>query len=217
MAEQTMTDLFNWRDKYTDMKNSQNHESTDKRVIKTIRNLKNTMLKMMDKKPFEKIGVTELCREACISRITFYTYYQDKYALLQDIYRDMQQEMEEEFLLLQKENNPSEIPEKSYRNFAVAVVHMYGSNSQFFRHLNPLESPEVMKTVYGFAEKHISEFCVKYRDKAGSRYSPGQIAAFLITGFWGFAIYGQEHQVSPEKREKDAVQLFSEIMKCAEL
>ena len=47
----------------------------DKRILKTKRNLKQTLLSMMDEKPFEKIGVTELCNRAETSRITFYTYY----------------------------------------------------------------------------------------------------------------------------------------------
>ena len=37
--------------------------------------------------PFEKITVTELCRAADVSRITFYTYYDDKYALADRLFK----------------------------------------------------------------------------------------------------------------------------------
>ena len=60
----------------------------DKRIIKTRRNIKSTMIRILQTKPFEKITVSELCREGQISRITFYTYYDDKYALIDEMVAD---------------------------------------------------------------------------------------------------------------------------------
>ncbi len=42
-------------------------------------------LKLLDKKAPERITVSDICREARISRPTFYFYYQDIYALLDEI------------------------------------------------------------------------------------------------------------------------------------
>lgn len=47
----------------------------DKRITKTKRNIKNTVIKLLSNTQFEKITVSELCRIGEISRITFYTYY----------------------------------------------------------------------------------------------------------------------------------------------
>ena len=44
---------------------------------------------MLQDMPFERISVTELCTRADTSRITFYTHYSDKYALVDDIFMDM--------------------------------------------------------------------------------------------------------------------------------
>ncbi len=41
-----------------------------------------TMKKIMEKKPIEKIRVTEICREAEIERPTFYYHFKDKYDLV---------------------------------------------------------------------------------------------------------------------------------------
>ena len=60
----------------------------DKRVIKTKRNLKRTMIEMICDMPFEKITVSELCRLGETSRITFYTHYDDKYDLAEEIFGD---------------------------------------------------------------------------------------------------------------------------------
>ena len=61
----------------------------DRRIIKTKKNLKATLIGMMSEIAFEQISITELCKRAEISRITFYSHYSDKYALVDDIFNDM--------------------------------------------------------------------------------------------------------------------------------
>lgn len=187
-------------------------ESTDKRIYKTKKNLKQTLLSMMDTKPFEKISVTELCREAATSRITFYTYYQDKYDLLDEIYSDMQSAMEEEFRQLQEAGNQENDLRRTYHNLGISVVHMYSRSTHFFHHMNPLDSPEIMRSIYDFAVKHFSEFRIQYGEKISSRYDPDQLSAFLILGFWGFATYGKQKKIPESQRQKDALQLFDDIL-----
>ena len=63
----------------------------DRRIVKTKRSLKSALISMLAKEDFEHISITELCRRAEISRITFYSHYNDKYALLDDIFSDMLQ------------------------------------------------------------------------------------------------------------------------------
>lgn len=187
-------------------------DSMDKRVLKTRRNLKMTLMDMMDTKPFEKIGVTELCDQANTSRITFYTHYDDKYDLLQDIYNDFHKEMEDEFCELQKGNNSANDIKQSYRNFALAVIHMYEKNKKFFSHLNPLESPEIMKSLYDFSLDHLAEFSSEYKVRLNNRYDPKQIAAFIVNGFWGFAASAYDQNLSSEKAQADALQLFDDLL-----
>ena len=50
----------------------------DRRIVKTKRNLKEALIAMLDKEDFEHISITELCRKAEVSRITFYSHYSDK-------------------------------------------------------------------------------------------------------------------------------------------
>ena len=50
----------------------------DKRIVKTKRSLKAAMTEMLGKEDFEHISITELCRKAEISRITFYSHYSEK-------------------------------------------------------------------------------------------------------------------------------------------
>ena len=79
----------------------------DKRILKTKRSLKKAMTEMLDREDFEHISITELCRRAEVSRITFYSHYSDKYALLDDIFNDLLAVGTEDYYRRQKENNPA--------------------------------------------------------------------------------------------------------------
>ncbi len=60
----------------------------NQRVAVTKRMVKEGLRRMLEKKPLEKITITELCQEAGINRTTFYRYYQ----LPRDILTEMQKE-----------------------------------------------------------------------------------------------------------------------------
>lgn len=49
-------------------------------------------MRLLDKKPLEKINITELCQEAGINRTTFYRYYE----LPKDVLTEMQNDFFEE-------------------------------------------------------------------------------------------------------------------------
>ena len=53
----------------------------DKRIEKTKRAIKNAFMELRSKKPLEKITVKELCELAYINKSTFYSHYDDIYAL----------------------------------------------------------------------------------------------------------------------------------------
>ena len=66
-----------------------NLKKTDARIIKTRRGLRESLVKIMENKPFDKISVSEICSEALVNRMTFYKHYNDKYDLLNDIILDI--------------------------------------------------------------------------------------------------------------------------------
>jgi AcrR family transcriptional regulator len=60
----------------------------DLRVVKTKRNIKSVMMELLQKKPVEKITVTELASQAMINKGTFYHHYSDIYDLYQELVSD---------------------------------------------------------------------------------------------------------------------------------
>lgn len=66
----------------------------NQRVAVTKRMVKEGLMRMLKKKPLEKVNITELCQEAGINRTTFYRYYK----LPRDVLTEMQSEFFEETL-----------------------------------------------------------------------------------------------------------------------
>ena len=53
----------------------------DLRIEKTKKSIRNAFIELRTNKPLEKITVKELCALACINKSTFYSHYEDIYAL----------------------------------------------------------------------------------------------------------------------------------------
>lgn len=56
--------------------------------------LANTLLNLLESKPFSKITVNELCEKSMIVRSTFYLHFQDKYELLSYCLDEISKELE---------------------------------------------------------------------------------------------------------------------------
>ena len=56
----------------------------DPRIYKTLQHIDKALLDNLQEASFHKVTIESLCRSAMINRSTFYKYYSDKYALLDD-------------------------------------------------------------------------------------------------------------------------------------
>lgn len=70
----------------------------DLRVRRTYKLLSESLIKLMSKKPFEKISVTDICNEAMVHRATFYLHFEDKYDLLKYCFEGLRSAFEKEEL-----------------------------------------------------------------------------------------------------------------------
>lgn len=60
----------------------------DKRIVKTRALLRSTLQELVAERSFETITVKQICEKAAVSRVTFYSHFPDKYALLNNVYSD---------------------------------------------------------------------------------------------------------------------------------
>lgn len=70
---------------------------TNQRVAVTKRMVQEGLLRMLEKKPLEKINITELCQEAGVNRTTFYRYYELPKDVLMEMERDFFEETFDHF------------------------------------------------------------------------------------------------------------------------
>jgi len=81
------------------------------------------MVSLLQKKPFEKITVGNICDEALINHSTFYRYFNDKYALLHAVFS---------YLLDDLLNNTS-----NAKTIVYQIADFMEKNSKFMHHISP--------------------------------------------------------------------------------
>src|SRR5699024_12747309 len=83
------------------------------------------IIALLQKKPFENITIQDISNEAMINRGTFYSYYKDKYELIESYQESMMTDIEQ---LLYKNNTGS-----SFKY--VDEQHLQYTNLQMFQYL----------------------------------------------------------------------------------
>lgn len=68
-------------------------EHHNQRIMLTKRLLKEALLELLQKKPIEKVSISELCAKADINRATFYRHYNLPQDIIEEIGRDMIQDI----------------------------------------------------------------------------------------------------------------------------
>ena len=166
--------------------------SVDRRVIKTKRNLKQTMREMQGEMPFEKITVKEVCERAMTSRITFYNYYNDKYALLEELFSDMNLELEHRFQELQKHNQADD-PAISYQNLLDCFIELHQKNENIFRENTRLDqNTSLLPPYFHFMVNNITMLIEKYFQQLKPNYPPEKLSVFIFLGMFGYIYLGKE-------------------------
>ncbi len=169
----------------------------DKRIIKTKRNLKETLIKLIKEKPFEKINVTNLCKLAQTSRITFYTYYEDKYALLEELFQDFTDETVAKYHALQAKNNPDKNTLKGYFNMLESIMSLYENNRDILKHTSQDKNPYLFSSFYHRVYRNVENYITKHESQLKSKYPASMTATMLCTGLLGVLneCYRSEHSI----------------------
>lgn len=80
----------------------------DLRVVKTRKNLFESLLYLLKEKTFEEIKVSDICEKALINRSTFYAHYNDKYELFADLIETLKVSLSSELATNTKISNSKE-------------------------------------------------------------------------------------------------------------
>lgn len=115
----------------------------DLRVIKTKKNIHESLLNLLKSKPLAQIKITELCKEANINRGTFYFHYQQIEEVFEELFGQIIQDLKDSY------NEPY----KHTENFVVEKIDP--STVRIFHHIKKYEafykivfSKEISSTYY---------------------------------------------------------------------
>ncbi|MBQ1408030.1 MAG: TetR family transcriptional regulator [Eubacterium sp.] len=191
---------------------------TDRRVIKTKSMLKQSLRELLLEKPFRQITVKELCDRANTSRITFYTYYDDKYDLLDDMVLDMESMLIEKYNQLKlASGEQSNTPTVVHNNIIDAMIYVLEENNDVFLpdtsgNLISLamnrDNLEIVFSYFQFFIHTIEKLERELERDYLPHYRMSQISAFLIAGICGFYY---EADVKQYPRERIKAELHSLI------
>lgn len=185
----------------------------DKRIVKTKRSLKAAMTEMLAREDFEHISITALCRKADVSRITFYSHYNDKYALLDDIFNDMLWQGTEDYYKRQKENNPSHRLAAGYVNMLDSILELYYERFDFFQHTNPEKNPYLASRFYSIVLETVEKHTLHVKKHLRLKYSPKKIAGFVCFGMLGFVNESHKEKTPLEEIKKEARELLTDLLR----
>ena len=169
----------------------------DRRILKTKRNLKATMIDLLGELPFEKITVAELCRRGETSRITFYAHYSDKYELADELFSDYIREAWEDYHHLQRENNPENLGMQGYENLLECIPRLIFRNFSFFSHVSPGENPYLFSVFFRHVQEQVAEYMQRHT-ALQCRYPVETVAALLCNGLLGVIDVLLAQKATPE-------------------
>ncbi|MBT2738259.1 TetR/AcrR family transcriptional regulator [Bacillus sp. ISL-7] len=108
-------------------------KSTDRRIVRTKRLIRDALTELMEEKGFEGITVRDLTKKADINRGTFYLHYRDKYDLLEQSEAQILNEIEK----MTQEINPNDFLNFNSENdpfpFIINLFEFFHENSSFMK------------------------------------------------------------------------------------
>lgn len=184
----------------------------DKRVRKTKKYLKDTLIMLLDKESFEQITVTQLCENADVSRITFYSHYADKYDLLEDIFQDMIKIGTEDYMKREAEHNKDNNIVTGFCNVMDCILDLFYGNYNFFKHTDPNSNPYLAFSFYNHVLDTVAHHTNKEAARHRLKYSTGQITGFLCYGLLGFINESRSETYDMKKVKQDSHKILVELL-----
>lgn len=175
-----------------------------KKALKTKTILANTLLDLLNVKPFSNITVNELCGKSMIGRSTFYLHFQDKYDLLSYCLEGISEKWDD----LMKTQDP--------KDFITVLLTDCQEKERIFYHLFKTErDEELIEIFYRFLGRYITQ-CLEAKLAEGALL-PGPIdalTAFYVNGLTGMVLYWikSNYKLPKEKLASCQYRLIQDIL-----
>ncbi|MGN0708988.1 MAG: TetR/AcrR family transcriptional regulator [Anaerovoracaceae bacterium] len=159
-------------------------EKEDLRVVKTKKDIKDAMRRLLAEKEFDRITVTEICNEAMTSRITFYRYYGDKYDLLDDLFSDLADMVMDQFAEIQKgKEDPGFV--ESMDDLLTCFLDAYRDINDIINNVSILNNAVLLYPYYHFMKEITEKILKRYKNAVVMTVPVERIMDFLVFGLFG--------------------------------
>ena len=112
----------------------------DMRTKRTKKALKKAISLLILEESIEAISVTDICKKADINRVTFYTHYEDKYALLHELLHDIIQLIDRENQIYYQQNKTGDILLDYTNTISHSIYKICFENKVFIKALSNQEN-----------------------------------------------------------------------------
>ena len=186
---------------------------SDLRIKKTKSVLKSTLISMLNEKSFEKINVTDICNKANISRITFYSHYNDKFSIIDEIIEEYTAIAKIIFQKKQIENNKKNNSVQSYCNILDTILELFEKYPNFFQNITPDKNPYLSLILYNRVLKTVELHTIEESHTHKLKYTPRQITGFLCYGLAGFINESENENINKDKIREQAKRILTDTVR----
>lgn len=175
---------------------------TDRRTLYTLRVIKDAFLKLVKQESYAKITVTELCRQADITRSTFYLHYNSLTDVLNEVLDDA---------LLLSQTQEINLPDQDYsfdylsKNESLIPACQRIGNSEKYQQL--LMDPDLTEYIIGRIMAHERGHVIPSLMKKVGCSKEDAETIFLYTIHGSFAVNRAHHFIKDRKWSHDVALL----------
>ena len=186
----------------------------DMRKIRTKRALKNAIAKLLENTTIEKISVIDICNEANINRVTFYTHYKDKYELIHELFIDVLKIIEEKSIEYYEKNKTGD-PIKDFTSTMSHVIYKTCfDNKKFLLSLTKEENTVFIMMLDEIITQNGIKMLSESTDKIVLKYPPEFIVKCLLGSFSGIVFnWALKNDVSEDEFFKNFDKLFYSVLR----
>ena len=177
-----------------------NEEKVDRRILRTRRLLRTALVELMEELDFHQITVQDITDRAMINRTTFYTHFEDKYALLYYIGREMFKEA-----LVANIPQPASLTLDNVRLLLVTVCEFLW---RFYDHCAPSQRSDPLPIETQVQEQVYQLFWGWIHDLDLSAEHNPQIVATVLS----WAVFGSALQWARDKERLDLDNYVDQVM-----
>lgn len=172
----------------------------DLRIKKTKKALQNTIIKLLSKKSFEEIKVSEICDESYINRTTFYAHYKDKYELFNDTIKSLKTDLTDN---LSKNKEIKSSLDYIMKLLDIYLDHIEENKEVYLPILKHNKNGIIMDMIFNTLEKDLTEKTSNYYDIVNLNIPIELIIKFYVGGIF---YVGIEWLNNSNKYSKDEIQ-----------